>query len=92
MALIQQDKQEQKPAAPIQPLGQQEQSGQLPVLFLLRRRQAPRRLEQAPRAPLAHPAPPHPKQLRRLTPGRTAIPLRRHLLRQNLLRKAAWLP
>jgi hypothetical protein len=64
---------------------------QLPVLFLLRQRQVLRRLEQAPRAPLERLALPHPKQLRRLTPGRTAILLLRHLLRQNLLRKAAWL-
>ena len=64
---------------------------QLPVLFLLRQRRVLRRLEQAPRAPLERLALPQPKQHRRLTRGRTAILFLRHLLRQNLLRKAAWL-
>jgi hypothetical protein len=89
VALIQQDKREQKQTASIQPLGHQEQWGQLPVLFLRRQRQGLCRLEQAPRAPLERLAPPHPKRLRRLTPGRTAILLLRHLLRQNPLLKAA---
>jgi len=82
MALMQQERREPKQAARMQ-------QGRPPVQPPRRQQQALRRMAQALRAPLEHPALPHPKPLHRLTLGPITIrSQKKPLLEANPLRQA----